>query len=267
MSKKSELPCKCRLTMPRGGTRATFPAESVEDAQRRALRILKKKALPKGWKLTVDGPAVACYPTPKPAPRPFQVGDRVRRVIGSYCVEKGTLGRVESISSSGSVHVRWDTGDHAYFSVNDHNECWQLKAIEHLEPAQPCANPSAPQPKAEEEDPPASPEVIIQRYRDEVLFLQSEVRELTGNITFKDQEIDRQMAEIATLKAEVERLEKTVGYYKGSAEEALETARESQAKLSDAQAIVRVMEIAKASENPDWDFTTLMAQVVKEPAA
>lgn len=115
----------------------------------------------------------------------------------------------------------------------------------------------APQPKAEEEDPPATPEVIIQRYRDEVLSLQSEVRELTGNITFKDQEIDRQMAEIAILKAEVERLGGELAEVKTSRSGWMQDAElyaqnsahhqkradTAEAKLADIAAIKRVQEM------------------------
>ena len=101
---KPSLNCRCRLLRPDGTTRATFRASSAEDAQHRARRILKKGALPKGWKIEATGglltppeplPTDLCphcshaWNTHKadgegapvcmmaPAPRPFKVGDMV----------------------------------------------------------------------------------------------------------------------------------------------------------------------------------------------
>lgn len=139
MTKKNPTPrpCKARLFRPDGSVRAFFRAESVEDAQRRARRILKKKALPLGWRLIVDGPAIAALagtptgegraiaaPTidlpgigtaPDPVSNfttPFRVGDRVRRTEESPgCTPAGTLGRVIDTTDAEEGHrirVKWD---------------------------------------------------------------------------------------------------------------------------------------------------------------
>ena len=106
----TSMPCKCRLIRPDGTQRVYFRAESVEDAQRRACRILKKKALPEGWKLIVDGKAAECFPRAEPAPRPFQVGDRVRRKEpGTHHLPAGTLGSIKEMNSR-IVAVKWDNG-------------------------------------------------------------------------------------------------------------------------------------------------------------
>lgn len=118
-------PCKCRLTMPNGNTRATFRAKDREHAERLALRLLKKKALPKGWKLTVDGPA--SLPKDEPikvsltntAPAYlFKVGDRVRRTKdNATLIPAGTEGKVITVGvnadggpATGRVCVQWDGG-------------------------------------------------------------------------------------------------------------------------------------------------------------
>lgn len=324
------MPCKCRLIRPDGIQRVYFRAESVEDAQRRACRILKKKSLPKGWKLIVDGKAAACYPrpaAPEPlptdlcphcnhawnthkadgegapvcmmAPRPFKAGDRVRGMTG--CTGPVMEGVVCRVDDSGDVH----------FTVEgDPTRRWAKPAnLTLVEPA--------PQPKAEEFKPgdpvqvvkgcqlpvgtrgiilgPADdnggfrcrwngghgilwahaaqlehvPQNAGPDYQEQLAAIRqatgipaSEQPDLVGAVRSIASQMDRHRHERDEARLEAARNRERAEAAERDARACAQERDIATAKLDDLSALHRVMSMAKASTVEDWDFTTLMADVL-----
>lgn len=246
-----------------GNVRNYLDAQTRPQAVKAACRLIKRGALPKGWGLKKLEPT-DLVSAPTPEPRAFRVGDRVRGKIGSYDQNPIMEGVVDEIDGDGDVHFK---------VKGDRTRRWaKAKNLTLLEPA--------PQPKAEEFKP-GDPVRVVKGATAPIgttgIVLgpgdngglnvrwnagfgvrwahPAQIERIPQNAT-----PDPRDAEIATLKAEVERV-------RNEAREACEAmndlARAKDAKLDGIKALLRAMKIMSQTPGDEPSFQDAMWHVVE----
>ena len=201
-----------------GVTRHTIEATTRPYAIQEACKRLKRgirSGLPKGWGLKKLEP-VGLVPTPEP--RAFKVGDEVKIKTGHPYDFDGRYGQEERGTIT-KLRLRGCRGPIECLCPNGQELAFKPEELELLSPA--------PQPKAEEGKPEA-PANVLQRYVDV----------LRETNTAKN-------AEIATLKAELEKAKHRAEHEEQACIEVIEERDEAEEALGEAVALV-------TGHYPEW---------------